>query len=1093
MNSAIRFASVFALAILSHVALGQSPTELVVQSCQGNVQQFSARPDGSLVAAAGEAGIQLWTHEGRLLRTISHATRVSCLALNPRFDLVVAKDKILDLSGATVAELKVPGGNGQLYRWSPDGEVLAVGTVDRTLLYSRDGRALASCARYSSSFDFSPSSDALIATHLRPSNRAGSASVGVWNMQGELLREIVVGDKGLEGVAVAADGSRFLLRHTRYGQDTPEGPLVTLWTIEGEHLKDLRLGNGDPGPIFATQDGGFLTSDVGGMLFWSREGEERGRLQGVVVEAVMDESLVGRRYQESGESVWKETHYEFFDLEGRVSQQLRPESPSIRALAASPTEGVLATLNEAGVVRVWRWTGEEIATFVPATSDGAPLLAGNLDFQPLAFSADGQSLIMRTREERYRSYLRRYSLTGKLLQKLHPQYEGTQSKILSEWVGLGRTVRGLSSPVMPDGRRILRMNSRLETQPIDQPKARQTELVTDNMSGATEILYSGDNKLLYVLRRSNLEIRDPMTGVLRSTTALEGDPKNLVASPTGKHLAALGGTRAEGAVCILNKEGVQVALGRHPSATSLVGLRGPVFTHDGRGVITAASNGTVRLWLWESDQAITWLHEGNQWIMYTDDGLFDGSRDGGQFLGMTKGSEAFTVDQFALVNNRPDLILERMGVGGALIEVGGAAAEAGEGRGLEVRARDPRSASGRSLIQHFREQFERRLRRAGLTEADLSKELHAPEVSMGSVAATDGVANITVTATDSLRSLKRLHAWVNGVPVEEFDVEGQQFEGVVSLPLNSGRNLIEVGVVNDQGVESLRALTTVVQGSVAKSNLHVIAIGVSDYRDDDLDLTYAHKDAQDLVQTLKANGGSKPGQVFTHLLVNEQATREGVLALKEIVQQIDIEDTLVLFVAGHGLHDEDPASTWYYLTHETELDNLAGSAVTFDALQELLSECPARKKLFLMDTCESGELESEANAVASLPAGMNARTSKKLVQRAGASEGKSLVRGIDRDRYIYYDLLRRSGAIVFSSSRGSEFSYEDASIENGWFTEQLILALTTDQADENRDHWVDSSELRRFVSPRVAERTGGRQNPTVDRDNVHQVVLLPLK
>ncbi len=61
---------------------------------------------------------------------------------------------------------------------------------------------------------------------------------------------------------------------------------------------------------------------------------------------------------------------------------------------------------------------------------------------------------------------------------------------------------------------------------------------------------------------------------------------------------------------------------------------------------------------------------------------------------------------------------------------------------------------------------------------------------------------------------------------------------------------------------------------------------------------------------------------------------------------------------------------------------------------------------------------------------------------------RTLVR---RDRFIYTDLARRSGAVVFPSSRGGELSYESPAWQNGLFTEELVRALTTSVADQNGD------------------------------------------
>ena len=77
--------------------------------------------------------------------------------------------------------------------------------------------------------------------------------------------------------------------------------------------------------------------------------------------------------------------------------------------------------------------------------------------------------------------------------------------------------------------------------------------------------------------------------------------------------------------------------------------------------------------------------------------------------------------------------------------------------------------------------------------------------------------------------------------------------------------------------------------------------------------------------------------------------------------------------------------------------------------------------------------------------------------------------------------MRRSGAIVFSSSRGGEFSYEDPKIENGVFTEEIIKSMTGKVADGNNDGMVSTDELRDYVVKAVPKQTKNKQHPTVDR------------
>jgi hypothetical protein len=99
---------------------------------------------------------------------------------------------------------------------------------------------------------------------------------------------------------------------------------------------------------------------------------------------------------------------------------------------------------------------------------------------------------------------------------------------------------------------------------------------------------------------------------------------------------------------------------------------------------------------------------------------------------------------------------------------------------------------------------------------------------------------------------------------------------------------------------------------------------------------------------------------------------------------------------------------------------------------------------------------------------------------------------MQKDRYIFNDLVRRSGAIVFSSSKGGEFSYEKEELENGLFTEEILKSLSTGVADADKNGVVTTDELRSFVSKAVAEDSSNLQHPTVDRDNITAKFAFPV-
>ncbi len=1065
--------------------------ELVVQSGKPGVR-FHPRPDGSLIATASSSGIQLWNSRGRILRTISHLGGVTSIALNPTHDLIAVSDTLLDLRGEPLLKLKVDGfSRGHGYTWSPDGEVLAVETTSSFNLFNLKGELLANVGEHQDALCFSPAS-ALVYGAVED-DHSFDIQARVWDFSGKELRSFPLGQgTRIRSMTFSNDGRYLAVGLARNMGSEPEaGPLIRIFSPDGTWLRDLKSGTGSPGSLLAFGESGFLTTTGDDTELWTAEGELLQRIAGFWVNACTADMLIGSARGTNPRAIAGQYVHHFVDPRGQLLHELPLRKSDIHAVAVSPVSDLLASIDSSGLIRVWGFTGETLSSFLPLDNSGEALFE-DWSRTPIAFGKDGRSLVVRVKELKpKREFLHRYSLSGELLKRQELPYgERSIPEWAAQWLGPGKTLPGVQSIPMPNGVHALDYGDWFGVRPLKDPSASRIEWGMKSAGYGMELLFSPDGQRLYTLQSGKLTIRDGITGMEISKAQVDPGAYQLAISPTGKVLAYTGANERDGTVTLIDAQGKKLKELAHPGIQSLNGIRGPLFTHDGRGIVTGGSDGSVRVWLWETDEAVNWLFRGDQWIMYTDKGLFDGSRGGGELLGMTSGRESFSVDQFALRFNRPDLMLEILGSGGEPGSEGGSSGDAEGGRGLTVVGKQAARRT-RTLVEHYHGQYLRRLRKAGLTEEDLQAPLHAPTLTAELLQVEGELANLRVIAEDRLYPLGKLFTWVNGVPAGEQSVQGQRYEGALQVALGAGENRIEVSVLNSRGAESLRALVNVRQNKAVKPALHVVSLGVSDYQDDALDLAYAHKDSQDLALQLAKNAKGKYSEVVTYMLVNEDVTQDMIQQLLEPLGKLDVNDTLLLFVAGHGVHDSDSESTWYFLTHEANLDDLAGSAVPFELLEDLLAKSPARHKLFLMDACESGELEEDWLALASPPGNMRARTSKKLTQRSGASEGRAAVRSIDRNRYIFYDLLRRSGAIVYSSSRGSEFSYEDPAIQNGWFTEKVLEALTG-KADRDQDGWVDTYELRQYVTPRVADETGGRQHPSVDRDNVHQTVRLPV-
>ena len=212
---------------------------------------------------------------------------------------------------------------------------------------------------------------------------------------------------------------------------------------------------------------------------------------------------------------------------------------------------------------------------------------------------------------------------------------------------------------------------------------------------------------------------------------------------------------------------------------------------------------------------------------------------------------------------------------------------------------------------------------------------------------------------------------------------------------------------------------------------------------------------------------------------------------------------MVLFIAGHGTYERSAGGIFYYLLPDSEQDQLATTAISFEEIEGLLYGLRSRRKLFLMDTCESGELAGErelARFESALAAGILPRTIAPSSNAATANnDTPSPARWLrQRDRFIYADIARRSGAIVLSSSMPNETSAEAGYLGNGLFTEGLLNALTDPGLDPSGDGWVSVTELFEATYAFVTRESdlddgdGPGQHPVIDRDNLQIDVRLPL-
>ncbi|MBA7552025.1 hypothetical protein ES705_44576 [subsurface metagenome] len=124
--------------------------------------------------------------------------------------------------------------------------------------------------------------------------------------------------------------------------------------------------------------------------------------------------------------------------------------------------------------------------------------------------------------------------------------------------------------------------------------------------------------------------------------------------------------------------------------------------------------------------------------------------------------------------------------------------------------------------------------------------------------------------------------------------------------------------------------------------------------------------------------------IYIKTYINEEVTIENIKKAKELLQSSCTDDTFVLFIAGHGMYDRDECATYYYFTHNVDVSNLSETAASFEMIEDILQGIAPRKKLFLIDTCESGEIDESVKEIFF-------STAKKLDINARTNRGISIV------------------------------------------------------------------------------------------------------
>lgn len=488
---------------------------------------------------------------------------------------------------------------------------------------------------------------------------------------------------------------------------------------------------------------------------------------------------------------------------------------------------------------------------------------------------------------------------------------------------------------------------------------------------------------------------------------------------------------------------------------------GMAFTQDGH-LFTGSFDGKINYWDYEKGTLLSSMHgtDVDYYYITTTDGYYTLSKTAIDRIAFNNQGDLYPASLFEIKLNRPDKVANTF------------------------------NYSEQTLVDAYYQAYQKRIKQLGVDEETLDfSNLPKIRITTKNIPRTTKNKNLKfeIEASESKGELAYLQVLVNNVPLfgsGGLKVSGDNLKKTIDLTLSDGLNKITTSVINQNGIESAPAIFETTCATQTQKNLYLLAIGVSQFDDSEYNLTYAAKDAKDLAAffTSKKQDYAK---ILVKEVTDQQATQSQIQGYKDFFAKAKVDDEVILFVASHGLLDDN--LDYYIATTDMIFEEPGARGIKYSTLEGLLTNTPARNRLLMIDACHSGEVDKDDVSVsstgvsASVNSNVKSRGFKTVKSNANAL---GLKNSFELMKEMFADMRNSSGATIISSASGTEFALESDAWKNGVFTYAVINGLKSEDADLDNDDLISVSELKNYVFAEVEVLTGGKQHPTSRIENL---------
>jgi caspase domain-containing protein len=322
-----------------------------------------------------------------------------------------------------------------------------------------------------------------------------------------------------------------------------------------------------------------------------------------------------------------------------------------------------------------------------------------------------------------------------------------------------------------------------------------------------------------------------------------------------------------------------------------------------------------------------------------------------------------------------------------------------------------------------------------------------------------GIARFEIVVNGEVRIGKTQPARQAGAT----DVRRVEFSEQVRL--REGKNDIAVVAYSTEGQSARKTL--LVQFLRKPDGVWAVVIGINRYQHLPR-LRYAVNDAREFYRYLVEVNRVPREHIW--LLLDEEATLDRIRSVlgTQLRRQAEREDTVIIYLAGHGATERDLTSLdgdgleKYILPHNADPKDLYASALPMNEVSRIFQRIASERLILIADTCYSGAAGGRTIPVV----GTRANLSGTFLER----------------------LAQGRGRVLLTASDANEVSVEKDEFQHGVFTYYLLEALRG-KADFDGDGAITLDEVYRYVSSKVPQATGQDQHPVKKGEMTGQIIL----